>query len=236
MAILNSPLGDFSGSLGEITFRKRNGKTVASQKQKKRKKSNSPKVKWNNYIFALKNFIASGINKIHLFKTIWKSSPVKGYTVINKICSLNTGRITEDFDYSNIFLIPDDAPFPVELLSATTEEIENHTVNFHFTIKCLKDSGITVIDRTTISAQGLFCCEEPRPGYKKSFFAPLYPDMKPLNFTDDLEFTLKINGRDLIQSRNFGKHSLLLNLVTYNKNVEPKESSQNIFISMNTES
>ena len=48
MAILNSPLGDFSGSLGEVTFRKRNGKTVASQKSRKRKKSDTEKVKRNH--------------------------------------------------------------------------------------------------------------------------------------------------------------------------------------------
>ena len=187
-------------------------------------------------ISALKNYIASGINKIFLFKTIWKNAPLKGYNVINKVLSANKDRITSDLNYSAFMLIPDENPFPVELLAASTEEIE-HTVYFHFKIKCLNDSGVTKTDRTTISSQGLFCCEEPNThGHKNYFFAPLYPDMKPLNFTDDLDFTLKISGADLIKSRNYNKHSLLLNLVTYNKNVEPCESSENIFIPMTTES
>ena len=90
MAEINdNVLGNYSGSLGNITLRNIGGKTFSSSRPKHYKPTKSEKaVKLRNTFREICKF-AVYVNKIPEIKTVWKNSVLKGQRGYNQIISVN---------------------------------------------------------------------------------------------------------------------------------------------------
>lgn len=236
MAILTKKtMGKISGRVGNLVVRNyRKKKMVIGAVTNDFKMSFSePSVK-NRERFALCNFLGSGINKIYIYKNIWRDSGVEGNTIFNKINSINKYRIPDNMDYSNIMLVPAEDNFKVELDSYNIEYTPDSGFYITARLKPLSNSGMKTFNIKTVSAQGLVGCSDPpeTEKVKKYYFAPLEPDVKPLELNSSLEFKFHFGDCDYLYSERYTKKSVLLNLITYNKKNEPFEASENIFISL----
>lgn len=229
----NSGLGcNFSGTVGTVVYRQTKEGVVVASLPRSYNTSQSEAAVSDRNRFRLVSASVAGINKIHVYRSIWIGSNVKGRSISNKIQCVNKPRMRVNPDLSNLVLVPAEDNFKVELESFTIEYPYASSA-FAVTIKPLSTAGLTIDSIETISLQGLVCCSEPEPDatdLKLFFFAPLLPSVKPLDLNSSLEFRLPFKGADLIQSERYHKKSLLLNLITFNDNLEPFEASENIHI------
>ena len=229
----NSGLGsNFTGRVGNTIYRQcKEGVVIASRPSKYTTSQSEPAVS-ERQLFRLVTKLVKGINQIKVFRRIWIDSSVKGRSISNKVQSVNKPRIKFNPDLSSILLVPAEDYFKAELENFIIE-LPYVGVNYNVTIKPLADAGLTTYEIKTISLQGLVCCSEPKDsGTKAFFFAPLLPSVKPLDLNSSLQFSLNIGGPHLIETELYNKKTLLLNLITFNNNLEPWEASENILINL----
>lgn len=90
MATINKNIfGSVSGRVGNLVFRKFNGKTVVSSRPDKYKKSNSPLAISARERFAAVVKLASSVSKIPQLAEVWRSSTLKGVSPYMKILNAN---------------------------------------------------------------------------------------------------------------------------------------------------
>lgn len=98
-------LGNLSGRLGNVVFRKMNGKSFVSVRPKKYKPAKSEQaVKTKNKFGTIVKF-AAYINSISELKAIWKSFAEKGKRGYNTIISINQSLIPPNILKNNMILI-----------------------------------------------------------------------------------------------------------------------------------
>ncbi|MFA7420495.1 MAG: hypothetical protein WCZ90_12495 [Melioribacteraceae bacterium] len=85
----NSVLGDVNGRIGNLVFRKMNGKHFVSLRPRYYKKSNSENAKLIRDKFALIAKLASFVNKDPLLSQIWQQSNNNPGSVYHKVISYN---------------------------------------------------------------------------------------------------------------------------------------------------
>ncbi len=108
MAIIKKNLiGELSGSLSDVIFRKRNGKIVAYSKPSNQKISNSKKSIDARKRFATTVTLAKKINSNILLSEIWKISNISATNAYQKIIKINSKFSEPDCISVQNKLVPD---------------------------------------------------------------------------------------------------------------------------------
>ena len=120
----NSPMGQPSGKVGDIVFRRVNGKIVIARAPKKGKTSVSDTALRIRSNFAAGAKFASFISSIPGLKSIWLTQKKKGGSANNIISKLNIPHLKEgDFTPGNI-ITPDGIPLTVDSILISNKDLE----------------------------------------------------------------------------------------------------------------
>jgi hypothetical protein len=167
-----------SGKIGDLVFKKRNGKVYISRLPEFKKKPGELVVK-NRDAFAVCNTFASALIKISLFRRCWSDSKIKAESGYLKIMKVNLKEFCMDENHRFI-LIPGDYEFSAEIKDYS---LDNHKLSITFYPPDVKKSC------RKISVQGVIELTQPADIYNKKIrFIPVYSDDHTLK--DGEEFTL----------------------------------------------
>jgi hypothetical protein len=215
-------LGMPKGSLGDLTFKTRKGKTYIATRPKKviRTDPNSLEAKGK---FSFASGLFSAMYKVHIFKTIWDMSEIPGENGYKKMF-INYNRISKDRDLSSVLLLPVEAGFTVNFISA---EFSGDNLKI-ITAPLGADSAISTDQK--ISAQGVIVQKDPgEPERKQYSFLPYASDSIIQDGNDNLVFDLSMTtGGNLLPS--YESRYFFFNLVTKDKQGIPKNSSAAIIV------
>jgi hypothetical protein len=128
--IRNQILGKVSGKLGDIVFRKMNGKTVVSIRPRNYKPTKSEKARKTRSKFGLIVSFAKYINSIPYLKEVWLRANIPGSNSYQKIIKHNSKVGQESTLTIKNIITPKGFPITVEGLSVKNNKI-SLTLNFH---------------------------------------------------------------------------------------------------------
>jgi len=124
MATVNKNIfGSVSGKVGNLVFRKFNGKTVVSIRPDRYKKSNSPKAKSARDRFAAVVKLSSRISKIPPLAESWKYTSLKGSSPYMKILNANLALTENPFLTTNNIITPTGFRNPVLRVELQKEKL-----------------------------------------------------------------------------------------------------------------
>jgi len=83
-------LGELSGKVGDVVFRKRNKKNFVSQRPETYNASSSPKAVSARAKFSVTVKFAKFINAIPVFSNLWKSNKIKGENCFSRLIKHNS--------------------------------------------------------------------------------------------------------------------------------------------------
>lgn len=220
MANLNKKgLGNVKGALGDLVFKERYGKIYIATRPESYTTPQDPKSNTirGKFRFSIKLFAALG--KILWFKIIWKNSNIPGDINSNKMFKVNSSRITDDFDISNILLIPLEDGFKAEV----TEVVFNNEKLELSVAPLAEDSGIKNYKK--VSLQGLIYLRDGKEPYQ---FVPVVSDDIESEFGEQIKFTIRFSPLQKTIISSAGKRNFVLNIFTKDDQGEPHSVSMNI--------
>ncbi len=121
-------LGNIKGKLGNIVFRKLNGKTVLSVRPVKYKPANSKVAKNTRARFASTVSFARFVNSIVPLKEVWSKASIPGINSYQKLIKYNFKATGEDGLTTGNLITPPGIPIIIENLTLNKNQI-SFTVN-----------------------------------------------------------------------------------------------------------
>lgn len=236
MAIIdNCPWGEFRGSVGNLVFKGRKGKTYISSTpgQYTTPMDDDSVGRRNTFGFSSKLFSALG--RIYWFKEFWNNCSVYGDTFMHKMYTLNSPLIKNDGDISEISLIPFEkgsSGVPVMNTSITLDD-RNVIAGITFPGEGIKNKD----HFHWISCQGVIYLSGSSEVKKYDYaFIPVTIIDQPINFDTPLIFNYKLDAREFKSLKNHRNRNILLNFLVKDINGVPIIASENIYASFVDES
>lgn len=225
MANLNdSPLGNARGSIGPFVFKKRYGRIYVARKPEKFTVPQDEGSKFRRGKFRICTKLFSALGKNFWVKYFWKQTDIPGDTWMHKMYHVNYDRITDDLDFRDIIMVPSEEGFKAETESVTFE-------NGVLTVKVKPFPEDSVVkENSRLSLQGIFYFNTPKEEVKELYlFVPFSAEDQKYNPAEELIFSVKLKAADEIQSEDFQKYSLLVNLFIKDSDGQPTNISENIY-------
>lgn len=169
--------------------------------------------------------LSGAVNNVFWLRYIWKNSKARGYTVNNKVFSVNYPRLNYFSDIKNMRLLPLEEGFDAKLVSFSLSETK-----LKVTTSALgEDSGIK--NNKRVSLQGILFSTEPTSEDLLPYsFVPFYTDDIFANEGEELNFESDILTADNQNSlQPYKKTIIVANLITKDKSGQPKNASVNLF-------
>ena len=153
-------LGNLSGRLGNIVFRKMNGKSFASIRPKKYKPAKSEEAVKTKNKFATVVKFASYINSIPEIKTIWKSSALNGKRGYNTIITINQSLLSKDLLKDKETLINIDNIIVPKGMDINLSHFNNEydSISISYSLNELSDQALNI---NLIKSFFIFCFQLP---------------------------------------------------------------------------
>lgn len=207
-------LGKISGSLGDVTFRQRNGKNYLAS----RPGSFTPGSDQNSIDrrakFALTVRLASIINSIPQLKEIWASRTPNTSTPYNYMVKTNYKFLSPSAVTDNTLLTPGFG-FGVQT-SLITLTSSNLQVNIE---PIGTNAGIQTSNEKNVQLLSLIVMSGPNVGTVDDLFIiPLLSDLKPLVLDTAINFTIPLSNQISQLYGKYDTHKVLLALVTLDEN------------------
>jgi hypothetical protein len=189
MAELNkSVLGKVRGTIGDLTFRQRNGKNIISTRPSSFMPGTDPASIARRNRFKLASKIAKEINSIEIFKEPWKLSTPSGLIPFNYIFKTNYPLIGENNIVSNLKI------FPTLGFNASNQSTTFNATDVDVTLDALgTNTGIDSVNETSLSLISVIYLSEPiNPTSEEEHFIIVKSENIPLQLVDPLTFTITI--------------------------------------------
>jgi hypothetical protein len=123
----SSVIGELSGTVANIIFRNRNGKTVAYSRSGNHKSSRSLKAKKAQSNFAVTVKLAKSVNSVPALKEIWTASKLPGVNSFQKLIKNNSRRVSQgSLTVSNIITPPG------QFLKLNSASVDNNILYLSF--------------------------------------------------------------------------------------------------------
>ncbi len=224
MAIVGKQiLGEVTGSVGDVVFRNRRGKTEMYPKPLPYKPSDSPPACKQRGSFSFQRKTAAAIDKIYLLKELWKNSPLPGYASFEKQMTVNNKKISGPEDISAISLFPPGCMFNAELKSFHLDgdiiKVTVHPLN-------LSDpSELSVAD---ISAHGILILTDPSGDEYPFEYLPLSSGGIPYKKDIELNFSFPLTNPDNGTFTLYRKRQFVICLVMRGRSGKAEHFSVNL--------
>ncbi len=184
-------LGEAQGAVGDVTFRKRNGKTYLAAKPA----SFTPGTDANSLArrgkFSITIKLASSINSIPLLKELWKNNTPSGLTTFNFITRTNYAMIGSGGIISSM----------VRLTPSLGFSVNNPVVAFNsdaikVNLDAIGDStGIDVTNEPSIKLVSVVYLSNPNDASLKKYeFITFISDSKPADLSSPPEFDTALDN------------------------------------------
>ncbi len=137
MAELKSPvIGEPSGRIENVIYRRRYGKTIAYSRPKNQKFSKSRKAVGARNDFAAAVTLAKSVNDVPKLKEVWRSAKVPGTSAYHRLIKNNAKSVSNGFLTTSNKITPEG--LPLRLISA---EIENKIL--YLSLECPESPDLT---------------------------------------------------------------------------------------------
>jgi hypothetical protein len=194
MAELNkSVLGKVRGTIGDLTFRQRNGKNIISTRPTSFMPGQDEASVARRYRFRLAAKISKAINSIEVFKEPWKSSTPDGLIPFNYIFRTNYPLISVDNVVNNLKILPTLG------FNASKQSTAFNANNMDVTLNALgENTGIDTIAETSLSLISVIYLTDPiNTTSAKEYFIVVKSEITPLQLTDPIIFSIPIPDNQL---------------------------------------
>ena len=223
MARFISSIGQITGKLGGVVFKKRGNKTYISKIPAYIKPTNDPATKQRRKKFAWVGKFTRAVNSSPLLKTLWKSSSSRLVSAYNNIFQSVFGSIdSKDLSGVPIF-VPGFLSFKLKsksvLFGKSSIFIEAGALGHSLGI----DSSV----EKSILAVGVMVLDDPEGDYHaEEMFLPVQSPAIPLSLDNNLNFIISLSGRDLTVYTLFRTKKLYIVLVTLDSSGNPVRPSE----------
>lgn len=210
-----------SGKVGDQVYRVVNGKQFVAALPKKYKKSNTKAsvAAREKFLFFVK--LNNAIRASFVLELTWKSSPLKGRSVMQKVMK-KFYNIIQDFDISNFDLCPEDPRFIPNLTGiARTGTVINASFG------PLDSHQIYLPDYPQLSAHGFVYLFNPQKKRNRFEFIPLSSGDTPSS-ADSLPFRFTLTNAQLKKINTYPEKVFLFMLVVKDKTGKPALCSTNV--------
>lgn len=237
--LTNSILGNISGKLGDVVFRKVNGKTVICS----RPKSFTPDSSLNGISrrnkFAVNSLFAAAANKIPVIKSIWQyflsAYPYVANNPYNAISKLNYKHLSNEEISDRNFLAPQIGfQFHITNANLTSKNLiistEPLSPSFYhdsilFINKFVKNKD-PLSQKTNLHIAVLILANNPVTVVRKSFlFLPLTSSVENANLLSNQSFSIPIDSITSQTIAQYASLSLITALIITTKDNTPITNS-----------
>ena len=184
-------LGKISGSLGDITFRQRNGKNYVASRPSKYTSPQDADTMERRSRFALSVKLASVINSIPQLKEIWISKIPSGSSVFNYLVKTNYRLVSPESVTDSTCLTPASG-FG---LSINSINIDSENINVVLNAIGTR-TGIDTEVEKNIMLVSVLCLSSPSEVIlDKSLLLPLISEPQPVALDSQLTFALELTSQ-----------------------------------------
>jgi len=212
MAELNkSILGKVKGSIGELTFRQRNGKNIISVKPSSFVPGTDAASIDRRKRFKLSVKLAKEINHIPYVKAYWNNSLPAGLTIFNLIFKTNYKYISPN-DITGPPMV-----FPVYGFNISNPNAVFNASSIDISFDAIGNAGNidTNVETDTKLLNIIFLSEPDNSSFAENYLFSAESESKPLQLTDSNSFTVNIPEEDLQFYTNYQTKKIFSVLLTY---------------------
>lgn len=203
-------LGKVSGSLGDLTFRQRNGKNyLASRPESFIPGTDEASItRREKFGFSVK--LASLINSDDRLKSIWSKQTPQGKYSYNYIVQMNYPTITANSVTNSTKLVPNNGFY------TSVSSLNFNSNNIELVINPLGlESGIDTSVEKNIQLVSLISLSEPQSEQvEKSYLIMLNSQTQPITLDNELTFTIPISNQNQNIINKYNSKTTLFTLLT----------------------
>lgn len=193
MARFISSIGQITGKLGGVVFKRRGNKTYISKAPAHIKPTNDPATKLRRKKFAWVGKFAAAVNSSPLLRSLWNSSSSRSISSFNKIFKQIFSTFSS-LDYTGPIVFTPGSGFALTASSVVFGKssifIEAGSIGH--------THGIDPSVETSIVAVGIMVLSDPLENqYPEEMFLPVKSPTLPLLLDDNSNFIIPLLGPDL---------------------------------------
>ena len=211
MAELNKTvLGKVRGSIGELTFRQRNGKNLISMKPSSFIPGSDPNSIARRDRFKLTIKLAKELNNIPFIKEYWNSVSPAEMTGFNLMFKVNYQNVSSNDIVSNPVIIP------VSGFNISNPTCVFNADNFEISIGAIGNiSGIDTLTETNLSLVNILFLNNPlNPTFETNLISVILSENIALQLDNPLNFTVNIPNNILHFYNNYQTKKVFSVLLT----------------------
>ena len=206
-------LGKVRGSLGDITFRQRNGKTFLSTRPDSFTPGADEKSVARRGKFSLSIKLASSINSVPELRSIWDKNKTAGALTFNHIMRTNYKIIGSGNDLSGLVKLTPSLGFnaanPVVTYSPSEVKVNLDALG--------NTTGIDILNEPSLKLVSVVYLSNPADtSLNKDSFLTFLSESKTTDLTAQLEFTYALNDVDSQMLASYQNHKGFFAVVTLN--------------------
>lgn len=218
MAQLNKNIiGNLKGTVGNVSFRVRNGKNFAMSKPGKHKWNGDPMILMRREKFGITVKFSSSINSIRLLYQVWEknSSPLR--PVFNNLIKVNY-HLTGSNGLTSKNIITPLLGFPF-----STQELQMDSTRINITTNPLSGAAAfdPAVEFKVKLVMLLYLSDVIEEGGIKYIFLPFESDTRDLQLDDPINFVFDLNGLQQSMYKSFHNKAIYCALVTMDETEKP---------------
>lgn len=219
-------LGRVTGTLGDITFRQRNGKNYLTSRPNSFKPTNDPATLARRAKFKFAVKLASMVNSIPELNLLWGANTANGSSGYNQLVSVNYAKLNPYSFTSKTQFTPDEG-FGIKT-SAITIGNDEITVSL---LPIGTKEGIDVSHENSLQLFSILCLSEPvNEGDDKYRLFPLTSGILPLTLETEVIFSIQVSSAIEQLLSLYAKKQLLSGILTLDTEQNPVHWSSTFLV------
>jgi len=224
MARFISSIGQITGKLGGVVFKRRGNKTYVSKAPGHLKPTNDPATKQRRKKFAWVGKFTKAVNASPLLNALWKPSSSKSVSVFNKIFK-EVFNSTDSHDLSGTPVFTPCAPFALKSKSV----LFGKSSIFVEAGPPVLGSDIDLVKEISVIAVGVMILSDPvNESYPEDLFLPVQSGKLPLPLIGTSNFIIPLENRDMLYYDYYRTKKACIVLVTLDLSGNPIHYSATI--------
>jgi hypothetical protein len=222
MARFISSIGQITGKLGGVVFKRRGNKTYISKAPARIKPTNDPATKQRRKKFAWVGKFTGAVNASPLLNALWKPCSSKSSPVFGNIFKSVYGTINPD-DLSGTPLFTPGQSFSLKdksvLFGMSSIFVEVDPLGFNL--------GIDLAKEISFVAAGVMILSDPKDqSFPEDLFLPVQSGKLPLTLTGNSNFIIPIGNRDIAYYGYYRTKKAYIVLITLDVSGNPVHYSE----------
>ena len=222
MARFISSIGQITGKLGGVVFKRRGNKIYVSKAPGHLKPSKDPATKLRRKKFAWVGKFAAVVNSSPLLKSLWYSSSSRSISSFNKIFK-QVFSTFPSLDYTGPIVFTPGSGFA---LTGSSVVFGKSSI-FVEAGSPLSGSRIDPAVELSVVAAGILVLSDPEnESYPKEFFLPVQSGKIPVSLNSSSVFIIPLTGSDLFTYDQYHIKEVFLSLITLDLSEKPIHYSE----------